>query len=290
MLRRAIAAAVALAVLAAPATAAATARVGAFPNESGGILVLEQALGQPLAIDHSYVSWDFTSWQKRIAPDLSAGRTPLLSWSAAPKTTAAAIASGSQDARIDAAAAALKASGATVLLRPFYEFDQPIGHPRYIGTPTQVIAAWRHLFNRFRLDGATNVKFVWCPMAFDYTKGVAQQFWPGPKYVHYVAADGYNFPGQKWRSFDAIFQDAYAFAVARGKRFLIAETASPATDLRTPGWIAEAAVWAQANTDVAAIVYFDSVSPKGYDFRLTPNALVLGAYLSWIQLPYFAVT
>jgi hypothetical protein len=288
MLRRAIVAGIVLAALAAPASAAASARVGAFPNEAGGITVLEQQLGQTVAVDHSYVPWDFTSWQRRVAGDVATGRTPMLSWSAAPKTTASAIASGSQDARIDAAAAALKATGITVFLRPFYEFDQPVGHPRYIGTPAQVIAAWQHLFDRFQADGATNVKFVWCPMAFDYPKGVAQEFWPGGQYVHYVAADGYNFPGRKWRSFGTIFQGAYDFAVAQGKRFIVAETASPATDPRTPAWIADASQWAQVNTDVAAIVYFDSVSPKGYDFRLQPNASVFGAYQSWLALPYFA--
>ena len=288
MLRRAIVAGIALAALAVPATAGANARVGAFPNETGGITTLEQRLGTTLSIDHSYVPWDFTSWQKRVAGDIATGRTPMLSWSAAPKTTASAIASGSQDARIDAAAAALKATGITIWLRPFYEFDQPVGHPRYIGTPTQVIAAWQHLFNRFQADGATNVKFVWCPMAFDYAKGVAQKFWPGATYVHYVAADGYNFPGQTWRSFGTIFQAAYDYSVAQGKRFVIAETASANSDPRTPGWIAGAAQWAQANPNVAAISYFDSVSPKGYDFRLQPNASVFGAYQSWLQLPYFA--
>jgi hypothetical protein len=288
MLRRTLIAAVALAALAAPATAAANARVGAFPNETGGITTLEQKLGEHVSIDHSYVPWDFSSWSKRVAPDITAGRTPLLSWSAAPKTTAAAIASGSQDATIDAAAKALKAAGITIYLRPFYEFDQPQGHPRYIGTATQVIAAWQHLYTRFQADGATNVKFVWCPMAFDYTKGVAQTFWPGVNYVDYVAADGYNFPGAKWRAFGTIFADAYAFSVKVGRPFFIAETASPANDPRTPSWISGAAQWAQANTNVAAVVYFDSVSPKGYDFRLTPNASVFGAYKSWLQLPYFA--
>ena len=50
-------------------------------------------------------------------------------------------------------------------------------------------------------------------------------------------ADGYNFPGAKWRAFGTIFADAYAFSVARGLPFFIAETASPANDPRTPSWI-----------------------------------------------------
>jgi hypothetical protein len=288
MLRPIIAATLALALLASPTAAVANARVGAFPNETGGISALEQHLGQAVSIDHHYVPWDFSSWQRKIAGDVAAGRTPLLSWSAAPKTTAAAIASGSQDLRIRAAASALKAAGVTVYLRPFYEFDQPAGHPRNIGSATELIAAWRHTWTVFRAARAGNVKFVWCPMAFDYPTGVAQRFWPGAAYVDYVAADGYNFPGRRWRAFGDIFQSAYQFSVAQGRPFFVAETASPGADPRTPAWISAAAQWAQASPNVAAIVYFDSVSPKGYDFRLYAHQSAFAAFRDWLRLPYFS--
>jgi Glycosyl hydrolase family 26 len=283
--RHLVAAGVLLAMIASPASASPSVQLGVFPNESGGIAAFEQKLGEPVSIDHSYVPWTFKSWSKRIAPDLAAGRTPLLSWSAAPTTNASAIASGSQDATITAAAAALKAAGKTIYLRPFYEFDQPQGHPRYIGTPAQVIAAWQHTYNVFQSVGATNVKFVWCPMSFDFKKGVAQQFWPGAQYVDYVGADGYNFPGKKWRSFGTIFQYAYDYSVAQGKPFFVAETASPGNDPRTPGWIADAEQWANANTNTAAVVYFDSISPKGFDFRLAAHPLAFTAYQSWASHP-----
>jgi hypothetical protein len=285
MLRPLIAGGLILAALAAPAsaTAGATASVGAFPNETGGAAVLQQHLGTTLGIDSHYVPWDFTSWAKKIAPDKTDGSTPMLSWSAAPLTTASAIAAGSQDARITAAAKALKAEGVTIYLRPFYEFDQPKGHPRYIGTSTELIAAWRHTRSIFRSVGATNVKFVWCPMSFDYASGVAQKFWPGAGYVDYVAADGYNFPGRKWRAFGEIFDAAYSFSVAQGRPFYIAETASPGNDPRTPSWISGAAQWVAQSPNVAAVVYFDSVSPKGYDFRLYAHPATFTAYKSWLN-------
>ena len=215
-------------------------QLGAFANEPGGISVLEQELGYHLSIDHIYVPWTFTSWAKRVAPDIAAGRTPLLSWSAAPATTAAAIVSGSQDAVITKAALALKAVGAKIYLRPFYEFDQPVGHPRYIGTPAEVVAAWQHLVGLFRAAGATNVKFVWCPMAFDYANGVAATFWPGAAYVDYVGADGYDFPGARWWTFGHIFTAAYAYSVAQAKPLFIAETAANSLDVRGPAWLADA--------------------------------------------------
>jgi hypothetical protein len=257
-------------------------QLGVFANEPGGVSAFEQKLGYKVSVDHTYVPWTFKSWSNRIAPDLTSGRTPFLSWSAAPTTTASAIASGSQDATIKAAATALKAAGKTIYLRPFYEFDQPQGHPRYIGTPAQVIAAWQHTYNVFQSVGATNVKFVWCPMGFDYAKGVAQQFWPGGQYVDYVAADAYNFPGyKKWKSFDTLFAPAYNYAVSQGKPFFVAETASPGADPQTPGWIASAQTWAASHPDTAVISYFDSISPKNYDFTLMAHPAAFSAYQTW---------
>ena len=70
-------------------------------------------------------------------------------------------------------------------------------------------------------------------MAFDFHGGIAGSFWPGDRYVNWVGADGYNFPGKPWHSFRDIFQGAYHFASVHGKRMIIAETASPAADPRT---------------------------------------------------------
>ena len=259
---------------------------GAFPNEPGGIAALQSRVGRRLAVVNRYVPWDFSNWPD-IGTYLRGGHLPLVSWSAAPVTPAAAIASGSQDAVIRAAAVALKHAGGRVFLRPFYEFDQPQGHPRYIGTPSEVIAAWRRLWGIFHAAGATNVRLVWCPMAFDFSGGVAASFWPGNQYVNWVGADGYNFPGQTWRSFGGIFQDAYRFSRIHGKRMFIAETASPASDPRTPGWMAGAAKWIHHHTYVHAVSYFDSTSPKGFNFEVATNSSTLAAFRAWGLRTYF---
>lgn len=259
---------------------------GAFPNEAGGIAALQSRVGRRLAIVNRYVPWTFARWSE-ISAYLRGGHLPMVSWSAAPHTTAAAIASGSQDAVIHAAAVALKHAGGRVFLRPFYEFDQPHGHPRYIGTPSEVIAAWRRLANIFHAAGARNVRLVWCPMAFDFQGGIAASFWPGNRYVNWVGADGYNFPGSTWHSFHDIFQGAYHFADVHQKRMIIAETASPAADPRTPGWMAGAAKWIRHHGYVHAVSYFDSTSPKGYNFEVTTNRSTLAAFRAWGLRRYF---
>jgi len=263
--------------------------MGAFPNEPGGIAALESRLGRRLVIVNRYVPWTFANWAT-FAAYLRAGHLPMISWSARPTTNAAAIASGSQDALIRRAAIALRGVGGNVLLRPFYEFDQPTGHPRAMGTPAQVIAAWRRVYAIFAAEHATNVHFVWCPMAFDFARGVAQRYWPGSAYVQWVGADGYNFPGSTWHSFGQLFQSAYSFAVAQRKPLIAAETASPAADPRTPAWIAGAASFIASHPDFKAVSYFDSVSPKGYNFRIASNPKTLAAFVAWGRAAWFRAT
>ena len=255
--------------------------LGAFANEPGGITTLEADMGRQLALDRTYMPWTFTGWARRVAPDAAAGRIPELAWSAAPTTTAAAIASGSQDGIIKAAARALRATGTDVMLVPWYEFDQPKGHKRWIGGPKKVIAAWRHMVTLFRAVGATNVHFVWTPMAFDFgahAKVDARTFYPGDMYVHWIGADAYNLPGAPFRTQDELLDAAVAFAHAHDKPFIVGETASLASVAATPAWIEAYGAWAAAHPTVKAVNFFDSISPRGYDFRLVAHSALLTAF------------
>ena len=255
--------------------------LGAFANETGGIATLEADIGRHLALDRTYMPWTFTHWAERIAPDVAAGRMPELAWSAAPTTTAAAIASGSQDTLITAAARALRDTGAEVMLVPWYEFDQPRGHRRFIGGPKKVIAAWRHMVGLFRAAGATNVHFVWTPMAYDFgahAKVDARTFYPGNAYVHWIGADAYNLPGAPFRTQGQLLDPAVAFATAHHKPFIVGETASLASVAATPAWIEAYGPWAALHPAVKAVNFFDSISPKGNDFRLIAYPALLTAF------------
>jgi hypothetical protein len=262
--------------------------LGAFANEPGGITTLESDIGRTLALDRTYVPWTFTGWAKRVAPDVAAGRIPELAWSAAPSTTAADIAAGTQDGVITAAAKAMRATGVQILLVPWYEFDQPVGHKRFIGGPKKVVAAWRHMFKLFQAVGATNVHFAWTPMAYDFgphAKVDAASFYPGNAYVHWVGADAYNLPGAPFRTQAELLDPAVAFAVAHRKPFLVGETASLTALTQTPAWIEAYGAWLAANPQVRAVTFFDSISPKGNDFRLEANPAALAAYAALGQEP-----
>jgi hypothetical protein len=269
------------AALAGPIVPSSGVYLGAFANEPGGITRLEDDIGRTLALDRTYLPWTFTHWARRVAPDQAAGRLPELAWSAAPATTAAAIASGSQDRVIKAAAKALRDTGTNVMLVPWYEFDQPRGHKRFIGGPKHVIAAWRRMVRLFRAVGATNVHFVWTPMAYDFgahAKVDARRFYPGNAYVHWIGADAYNLPGAPFRTQAELLNAAVAFATAHRKPFIVGETASLGSLAATPAWIEAYGAWAALHPAVKAVNFFDSISPKGNDFRLIAHPAALAAF------------
>jgi hypothetical protein len=276
------------AALAGPIVPSSGVYLGVFANEPGGITTLESDIGRTLALDRSYMPWTFTGWAARVAPDAAAGRIPELAWSAAPVTTAANIASGSQDGIIKAAARAMRDTGTEIMLVPWYEFDQPRGHKRFIGGPKRVVAAWRRMVGLFRAVGATNVHFVWTPMAYDFgphAKVDATAFYPGDAYVHWIGADAYNFPGVPFRTQAELLNPAVAFATAHRKAFIVGETASLGSDAATPAWIEAYGAWAALHPAVKAVNFFDSISPKGYDFRLIANPALLAAFTALGQEP-----
>jgi hypothetical protein len=256
---------------------------GSAPTHADAVRALEARLGFTLGVDNHYRPWTNTFWRDE-RDDIASGRTPMVSWTAR-GTTAAAITSGSQDATIARVADAVKALKSRVLVRFAYEMDQPKSGPRYLGSPSDFIAAWRHVYAVFQARGATNAKFVWAPIAANFKNGVAQSFYPGNRYVDWIGADGYNwYPGQagsKWTTFGDIFSAFYAWAAPRGKALIVAETGvqeDPADPARKAAWFADAAAWIHSHTAIRAVSYFDGVSPKGYDFRLDSSDASVAAW------------
>ncbi len=296
-----------LAATAAPGRAGSTtdplvpssgALLGAFANGIGGqsdsaaLADLQASDGRPLTVVDHYAPWDQTFFKVELA-DFAAGRIPMISWSPGGTTTAAAIVNGSQDAVITRAAETMKSFGHPFFLRLAYEMDQPPGSPRYIGTPSEFIAAWQHVYDIFQQVGATNARFVWCAIAANFATGKAQSFYPGSQYVDWIAADGYNwYPAKSsWATYSGgLFDAFYAWASQQGKPLMIAETGSM-EDSTNPGrkaaWILDAASWVQSHPAVKAWVYFSSVSPKGYSFQLSTSASSQAAFAQVANTPYF---
>jgi len=162
-------------------------------------------------------------------------------------TTPRAVNQGRFDSYLRTYARSARSFGKTVWLRPFHEMNgnwYPWGYGKPGSSPYEVRQSFRRVVDIFRKEGATNVKFVWCPNT-DSVPNVAdneiRDYWPGAYYVDILSIDGYNFGGTSWRSFYNTFRNSYAAVTALdpNKPVFIAEVASaPSYGSNTKaGWI-----------------------------------------------------
>ena len=232
-------------------------------HEEDAVLHLESEIGRKLAIDHQYAHFGDLWPDARMVWDRDNGRLPLLNWAPeSPTYTWPQIAAGQADSIIDARARAAAAYGGPILLAFHHE---PENDTRTYGTPADYVAAWKHVVDRFRAAGATNVQFVLILEAMTFQHGTADQWYPGRSYVDYVGADGYNWfgtkSGAKWREVGDIFKAFYAWTVTTGVPGMITETGcleDPNNSQRKAQWFANADAWLHTHPNIKAFVYFHS--------------------------------
>jgi hypothetical protein len=106
--------------------------------------------------------------------------------------------------------AAIAAGRYDVYLRSYATAVRTYAHPVIIGfghemngwwfswgyrhtSPAQFVAAWRHIVNVFRQQGALNVTWLWTINIIDPAHGIRSPaaWWPGSSYVTWVGIDGY---------------------------------------------------------------------------------------------------
>ena len=264
-------------IFAAPTLAAAapTRWIGLYvpgaPSSMAPLLAAESKLGAHAAVVNFFVA-DTEGFPAAGCKNVAAaGATPLITLEFWSTTTGglSAITNGSQDAYLKTFAKAAKSYGKTVWLRPFHEMNgdwYPWGATG-ANTPAKFIAAYRHVHDVFAAQGATNVKFVWCPNV-DYD---VASYYPGASYVDYAAMDGYN-NGTPWRSFSQIFGTTYAkVAAVTSKPIFIAETSCVEGGTGKAAWIDEMFDQiATRYTRIAGVCWFDA--PLTCDWRLDTSA------------------
>ncbi len=232
------------------------------PDEDA-LLNLEAEIGRKVAIDHIFVHLGTPFPYARFAWDRANGRVPLVDWDLTdPFYTWSQIAAGKADRIINAEARAAAAFKHPILLS--FHHEPEYGVPRY-GTPAQFVAAWRHVVDRFRAAGATNVLWVWILGSEVFREGAADGWYPGRSYVNFAGADGYNYafakPGAPWRTVNALFSSFYAWSVQHHLPAMITETGcleDPADPGRKAGWFNNADAWLHTHPDIKAFVYFDT--------------------------------
>ena len=159
---------------------------------------------------------------------LISGRIPFINWHSSTASgnviSWGSIARGEQDPWVIGRADAFIAFGSPAYLTFHHEPEDNVGR---FGSPSDYVAAFRHIVDVFRAEGVTNVAFVWTMTALAFVHGSAESFYPGDDAVDIVAADGYNWapgqPGANWKPFQDVFSDANGFAIAHGKPFFVGE-------------------------------------------------------------------
>jgi len=205
-------------------------RVGAYVHLAGhpntdpvapaDLATLEAAVGRRFDLVHY-----FFTWGRPFAQALNAnadGRALTLSMKP-DGSLVQDIAAGRQDPYIDQFARDARDCGKELYLRFGHEMNgQWMSYSAgSTGGPTanQFVTAWQHLVTRFRAQGATNVRFVWCPNEEDFpnvTGNHLEDYWPGEDYVDVAAFDAYNWSNQQpargdgsWRTFDQLVAGPY---------------------------------------------------------------------------------
>jgi Glycosyl hydrolase family 26 len=190
----------------------------------------------------------------------------------------ASIAAGKYDRYLDTYADQVRAFGHPVILSFAAEangswYTWGAGH-----TPArQFVAAWRHVVDVFRAQGASNVTWLWTVNAVNATFAPLRQWWPGAAYVDWVGIDGYYF-----RAVDT-FGSVFGMTITQvraltGDPILLSETA--VGPLAGAGKIA--GLFAGARADhLAGLIWFDQAQHDGLyhqDWRLEDSPARLAAF------------
>lgn len=129
------------------------------------------------------------------------------------------VINGSLDRYLDAVAAKVKAAPYKFIVDIDPEMDDrpDVGGTAKLraaaGTRPEFAAAYRHIVDRFRARGVTNVTWAWTVSgwyATDASKTWSlEQLWPGAGYVDVIMWDPYNHSASSWRSFSQIVAPFY---------------------------------------------------------------------------------
>lgn len=210
----------------------------------------EEHAGRPVQVVHYSDKWNeaeglvWDGFGKGASAAVKArGAVPMKSVGG-PANVLADTAAGKYDASIKRWAEEAAAYGDTVLVRPWWEFNQSSSVWAWSGTgrTAEHVAAWRHLVDLVR-PIAPNALFVWCPNVMAGGLADPTPWYPGDAYVDWTGMDGYS--GQNpaksygWRSAYKLFKPTSEklLELAPDKPIMIGETAASEYGGSKPTWI-----------------------------------------------------
>jgi hypothetical protein len=257
-------------------------------------------VGSPPVIVSSYEDWTRSPIDTaQLDAAWSRGAVPLVTWEpwseSDPGVTfpLRAIASGRYDAYVSEAARAAAAWGKPILLRFAHEMNgswYPWGRGREGNTPQAYVAAWRHVVQVFRDNGARNVKWVWTPYVANGGRFPFRRFFPGNRWVDWVGLDGLNGGSVfGWRSFANIFDASYRELVRMTARpVMLAEVASSEEGGDKAAWLSGALLRAVPRlSHIRAIVWWADGGDRRGNFGVDSSPAAFGALRSALAMPRY---
>ncbi|GAA1348811.1 hypothetical protein J0695_25405 [Streptomyces beijiangensis] len=228
----------------------------------------EQELGKDRLL---MLAWESTVWRE---PHHANYTEDQLGWKD--------VAAGKYDASIiDKGAERIKAYGKRV----FFSFDQEVDAriKEGAGTPAEYVAAYRHIHDRFKQLGVTNVVWVWTVSGYlgQGNDKTIKSLYPGDDYVDWLGMDQYNYFAchntTDWKNFDRSQRPTYDWLkseISSSKPIMFAEFATvpdPADPTRQRDWYAQIPSTVRTLPDAKALVMWNrSVPGKACD--LTVNS------------------
>ena len=240
------------------------------PKSYAGVTAFSTATGVKPNLVSYYSGW-FEPFQAGFAASVAReGAVPLIQMDPS-GVSIRAIASGRYDAYLSAFAQAVRAYDRSVVMGFGHEMNGYWYSWSYQHTsPAAFVAAWRHIVNLFRAEGARNVTWMWTINVIHQPPRVQRPgpWWPGKSYVTWVGIDGYYYNSSS--TFASLFGPTIvAVRALTAAPILISETAvAPAAG--QPAKIADLFAGIRLY-GLLGFVWFDSVHVA--DWRLSsPSA------------------
>ena len=250
--------------------------VGGFPPNPAQLSSLEQATGVTATAVSLYMSLGSKIDMSAVTAVCAQGALPVIEIDS-DRLSLRDVADGSQDGALASYARELAAINYPVAIDFDHEFNGPWFDWGYkYQTATEFVAAWRHIVSVFRINGATQVKWVWNPNV-NYNDTTALRPWyPGDAYVTLVGLDGYfTSPSSTFHSvFDPTLLQVRQFT---SRPILIVETGANPSSKR-PRAIASLFAGASNTPGIVGLIWFDYKKYAGHDWYIDNDPAALAAF------------
>ena len=280
---------------AAPSPVALGAFAPSLPWSFRDIDSFSDLVGARPAVSHWFQDWEMGFDTAYMDDAVSREQMPLVTWEPwrfgagldQPEYSLKKILGGRHDAYIRDWARAAARWGKPFFLRFAHEMngDWTTWSPR-VGDNTnrEFIAVWRRVHGIFRQEGATNVRWVWSPVAHSEEHTPYGRVYPGDAYVDWFGISGYNWGNtrewSRWQSFSGIFGVSYRWMkrAAPKKPIMIAEVGCTEQGGDKASWIRSAYLneIPEKFPGIKAVVWFDA--NKENDWRVNSSDGSLEAY------------